>query len=434
MKILISVFLLALCLFSNVSNAQWQLTTSGMPGNWISGWAVASPDDQTGFAGFYIQGQTPFYKTTDGGMNWTGSNLPFISFGSVTDIAASGVNNIWVTSFDSKILHSSDGGINWDLQFENTSAQTEFCYIEFFDDQTGIALGNIYPGSADCVILNTTNGGSNWNFVLNGGFGGNSGDKWNRIDFVNPSTGYFFPSQKTPASIYKTTDGGAAWSKTNYPSDFAHVLKFYSEEFGIANRGSSMFITKDGGVSWTERTLEGREGWGMDIEFIPDHPERVYFTEMYSLFFSSDSGMTWSAVFEIPENSQEFIRDIEFNDIDNGWMICDKGKFYRITNAGQIVGANKKESAPISVYSLKQNYPNPFNPTTKIEYCVPRKSEVYLRVYNTLGEIVAILVQETKEPGTYSVDFNGSDLPSGIYIYTLTAGEYNKSNKMVLLK
>jgi hypothetical protein len=155
---------------------------------------------------------------------------------------------------------------------------------------------------------------------------------------------------------------------------------------------------------------------------------------MYSLFFSSDSGMTWSAVFEIPENSQEFIRDIEFNDIDNGWMICDKGKFYRITNAGQIVGANKKESAPISVYSLKQNYPNPFNPTTKIEYCVPRKSEVYLRVYNTLGEIVAILVQETKEPGTYSVDFNGSDLPSGIYIYTLTAGEYNKSNKMVLLK
>ncbi len=92
-------------------------------------------------------------------------------------------------------------------------------------------------------------------------------------------------------------------------------------------------------------------------------------------------------------------------------------------------------------FSLEQNYPNPFNPITNIEYRIPNKVFVSLKVYNTLGEEVATLVNEEKPAGNYEVKFDGSKLPSGVYIYKLIAvlnggqGEsYSKSRKLILLK
>jgi M6 family metalloprotease-like protein len=85
-------------------------------------------------------------------------------------------------------------------------------------------------------------------------------------------------------------------------------------------------------------------------------------------------------------------------------------------------------------YSLMQNYPNPFNPTTTISYSVPKNGLVTLKVYDILGKEVAELVNETKETGNYSVTFNASELPSGIYFYTLTSGNFTATKKLILLK
>ena len=85
-------------------------------------------------------------------------------------------------------------------------------------------------------------------------------------------------------------------------------------------------------------------------------------------------------------------------------------------------------------FSLEQNHPNPFNPTTTISYELPVKSVIRLKVYNTLGEEIATLVNEEKSAGRYEVEFDGSSLPSGVYIYRLTAGSYTASKKLVLLK
>jgi hypothetical protein len=85
-------------------------------------------------------------------------------------------------------------------------------------------------------------------------------------------------------------------------------------------------------------------------------------------------------------------------------------------------------------YALDQNYPNPFNPTTSIVYQIPRSGLVTLKVYDILGKQVAELVNENQEAGKYSVNFSGSNLPSGIYIYELKANDYLQSRKMVLLK
>jgi hypothetical protein len=85
-------------------------------------------------------------------------------------------------------------------------------------------------------------------------------------------------------------------------------------------------------------------------------------------------------------------------------------------------------------YNLEQNYPNPFNPTTTISYAIKTEGEVTLKVYDMLGKEVASLVNERKEPGNYSVAFNATKLPSGMYVYKLTAGNYVASKKLLLLK
>ncbi|MCK9280209.1 MAG: T9SS type A sorting domain-containing protein [Melioribacteraceae bacterium] len=85
-------------------------------------------------------------------------------------------------------------------------------------------------------------------------------------------------------------------------------------------------------------------------------------------------------------------------------------------------------------YALSQNYPNPFNPTTKISFTLPERSNVSLKVYNVLGQMVSELVNSDFEAGNYTVDFNASQLSSGMYIYTLSAGNNLITKKMTLIK
>jgi len=86
------------------------------------------------------------------------------------------------------------------------------------------------------------------------------------------------------------------------------------------------------------------------------------------------------------------------------------------------------------VYSLEQNYPNPFNPNTTISFTLPNAGTVKLSIYDVSGRQVAELINGWRDAGMHQVTFDGSGLPSGVYIYRLTAGEYTASGKMVLLK
>ncbi|MCH8032258.1 MAG: T9SS type A sorting domain-containing protein [Bacteroidetes bacterium] len=85
-------------------------------------------------------------------------------------------------------------------------------------------------------------------------------------------------------------------------------------------------------------------------------------------------------------------------------------------------------------FALYQNYPNPFNPSTLIKYQVPEKSFVSIRVYDLLGKELVTLVNEEKPAGSYDVNFDAGQLSSGFYIYTIKAGNFASSKKMVLMK
>jgi hypothetical protein len=86
------------------------------------------------------------------------------------------------------------------------------------------------------------------------------------------------------------------------------------------------------------------------------------------------------------------------------------------------------------VFALYQNYPNPFNPVTDIRYDIPKESSVKIVIYDLLGREVAVLVNGIQKAGKYTAKWGSENMPSGVYIYKMTAGDYEKTMKMVLLK
>ena len=121
--------------------------------------------------------------------------------------------------------------------------------------------------------------------------------------------------------------------------------------------------------------------------------------------------------------------------IDPPWGGIYAQQISKNGNLGEVITSVKEEENIKTMdYYLAQNYPNPFNPSTTIKYVLPEKNFVSLKVYDILGREVKILVNEIKEAGTYSIEFNASKLPSGIYFYTLISGNFITTKKLILLK
>ena len=102
-----------------------------------------------------------------------------------------------------------------------------------------------------------------------------------------------------------------------------------------------------------------------------------------------------------------------------------------LTSGASAIGDNH---SMVSDFELGQNYPNPFNPSTTIAYSLNKTETVKLVVYNLLGQEVSVLVEGVKTAGQHTVQFNGADLPSGIYFYKLEAAGQIFTNKMMLIK
>lgn len=147
----------------------------------------------------------------------------------------------------------------------------------------------------------------------------------------------------------------------------------------------------------------------------------------------------------IPQNWDASLEDIPVSiDVDfenNLYFIGDSstqaaGKFVIMgkvdPNISGIVDEDKDYI--IKEFKLSQNYPNPFNPTTKISYDLPKGSTVKLKVFNSIGKEIKTLVDERQNAGRYTIDFDGTDLASGVYYYSLTADNYREVKKMILLK
>jgi hypothetical protein len=115
-----------------------------------------------------------------------------------------------------------------------------------------------------------------------------------------------------------------------------------------------------------------------------------------------------------------------------GWTV-EKWK-YNGTLPSFLTSVEPVEGLQPTGYTLSQNYPNPFNPTTTIEFSLPQSAFVTLKVYDVLGQEVALLANETKAAGAYRATFDAHNIPSGTYFYSLQAGSYSEVKRMVILK
>ena len=116
-----------------------------------------------------------------------------------------------------------------------------------------------------------------------------------------------------------------------------------------------------------------------------------------------------------------------------GYVCGDNGLILKTTNGG-ITGFEPISNETPSDFKLFQNYPNPFNPTTNIKFDIPKSFFVKMVVYNSLGKEVATLVNEKLSAGSYEVEWNGENYPSGVYFYKLVADKFVEVKKMVLNK
>jgi hypothetical protein len=232
----------------------------------------------------------------------------------------------------------------------------------------------------------------------------------------------------------------------------------YNDVEHIFNPGYAMppahnFLRNDMGHSGGPNSLWCHWEWPFTID-LPSVPVLV----PVDTTFTTEVEFSWSQCqpfvtrywFEIDISNQFTTSFIDSSVTDTTYLYTDLeyGNYYwwrvrafnatgwgEFSDVGSIVVVSVEDDYQLPVeFSLQQNFPNPFNPVTTIRYSIPKESDVSLVVYNTLGEEVAVLVNESKRVGNYEVEFDATTLTSGVYFYQIKAEDFVQVRKMILLK
>jgi photosystem II stability/assembly factor-like uncharacterized protein len=160
----------------------------------------------------------------------------------------------------------------------------------------------------------------------------------------------------------------------------------------------------------------------------------IYIGSDFGVFATTNGGVNWLN-FSTGLPSVCYVNDMEFSAGNNFINAATYGR--GVWRSGIITGVNNNTEIPAGFY-LGQNFPNPFNPSTTIEYSTPVTAEVTIMLYDNTGREIDVLLKEKKSPGNYSLDFNGTELASGVYFYKIIATgnteEFVDVRKMIILK
>jgi len=422
-KFSLSVFFLFALI--STSQAQWQQIQTTPP--LTNGYCLEAIGDDFAVISSY---PNKILLTTDAGKTWTQKLFPK---NYAVDISLVNKNVFYAAADDGTFYKTTDCGDNWTIIYSNPQKTGFGNYIEMFTPTDGIAMGDANYTTKIPLFLKTTDG-INWIETCKQTIGGGAADGWKSLDFVNSNIGYYSPKGgPSPRRLHKTTDGGINWTETSFDI-YADVIKFYDKDFGILAHLPTIYRTTNGGVTWQDYPIHASSpSPAADIEFVPNNPQKVWMSYYSGLFFSNDSGKTWTEQ-SIPNITRAF--DITFATEKTGWLLCANGKLFYTNNCGGFLTSLQSNNTLPNKFELFQNYPNPFNPSTVINYQLPISSFVALKVYDVLGREVATLVNEFQNAGTHHSAFFTlhSSLSSGTYFYRLTAGDFSSTQKMVLLK
>ena len=439
-------------------------------------------NNHTGFA----TTDNEILKTTNGGASWIKETYtPNHQYLTLNDIFFVDSLNGWAGGTYRTIIHSNDGGVNWQVQLEDNGV-VEIKSIYFFNENKGYAVA-VTPGTYnwEYLIYKTTDGGNSWSadsLKIEGYFGG-------KIKFINENEGWLLLDDRLLYSsdagntwelkfnvdgevlaqdlsvinqdkiwittwygvILNSTNGGETWGIQKKYNDYSHSL-----------RSINMFNDQLGWVVGSPDIIYKTDNGGQGQINFPSIPDLLHPLDG-SLVVEEGFPFEWIGATDCFSRFQ-ISTDVEFNNIlfegyyisnsiNSNWIIefeNNKKYYWRVQSENQIGTSDwspvwyfttdihpvldVKKDSKINQFRLQQNYPNPFNPLTKIKYEIPAIGNVAIKVFDILGREILTLVNEIKPAGEYEIQFDGGSLSSGIYFYQIKAGTFVETKKMILLK
>ena len=326
-----------------------------------------------------------FRKSTNGGLNWSAQvNIGDNSSGQGSNICSGTNGHIYVVWQASGVRFdkSTNGGTSFgtDYQLSNVTNTNGFPFI-CSDYSNRPSRGNVYAvwddtrgGNSDVYIQRSTNGGTNW--------------------------------LAAPVRVNDVTTSSQYWPAVQCDTNGYLYVIYYDNRLGASQVNSYIAYSTDQGTTWVNNRLS-------DVAF----PETEVGTDArYGDYIGIDAFA--GKVMTVWTDDRAGTPNQEI---------------YTANLAG-LIGIQPVSNNIPDKFSLYQNFPNPFNPATKIRFDIQKSSEVQLKVYDMTGKLIKYLIKENLPAGSYSIDFNASELTSGIYLYELTAGDFNATKKMVLVK
>ncbi len=465
MKNILKIFVVFFFVYGIILSQTWQLQNSNLPENATAApfspvsdsicWAVWTTDwnDNSSFVNGYL-------KTIDGGQTWTSDTIKVTENGCIWWIEAFDENTAfiavetWAANGMQGIYKTTDGGKTWQ-KHPTAYANSYFGpgYVHFFDANNGVAVGEIdinNPNATGFEIYTTNDGGKNWNHVSKENIPTTKDEYLEPVQVAEYGDCIWltvFESKNHGPRFLKTTDKGYNWKfiepngiDTTFDNMFA---SFQNENVGMMVGWSwhepkhIVKKTYDGGATWKDIA----EPYGcipLNVSYVPGTDSTYMLTGDVNVAgyhkgsaYSNDFGHTWTT---IDSGSYSYLKVASEN---VAWATnFYTNKFYKYE--GPLVSVENNDLISTNFF-LEQNYPNPFNPSTTIKYSIPTDlgyevQDVRLKIYDILGREVATLVNQKQKPGNYKVEFDGKDLPSGVYLYRLKIGIYTSVKKMMLMK
>jgi len=362
-------------------------------------------------------------KTTNYGTNWFAQNPGAPGF--IYSIFFIDGSTGWLVGQSGTIRKTTDAGSSWIPQ--TSGFPSNYLYsITFTDASFGYITGS------GGLILKTIDGGNNWVQIQSG--------VTNTLSCVcfpfsaTGSTGYAVGGTATEGIVLKTSSFGSVWTSQTLGSNWLFGVYFVSVSDGwTVGFNGVIYATANGGANWTGQS-SGTTQRLVAVHF-PSANTGYSVGYMGTIIKTTNGGLNW---FTQTSPSANNLWGVYFIDNLTGWAAGWSGTILHTTNGG-VTYIQKTGSEVPGDFILYQNYPNPFNPGTIIKFSVPASSgvnnlNVKLVIYDIAGKEISTLVNGELNPGNYNVQWDGSNFPSGIYFYRLSAGEINLNKKMVLVK
>ena len=407
-KILGAIF--ALFIFNSsflISNCmcQWIQVSNGMGNQTILSLAYIGNSIFAGGNGVYL--------STNNGTSWTQTPLNNTS---VWSFAVNG--NYIFAGTNGGIYLSTNSGTTW----TQTSLNNHWVW------SLAVNGNNIFAGTHGSGVYLSTNNGTSWTQTsLNqtvGSLAVNGNNVYaGIIGFIQRQRTFHIDSN----GVYLSTNNGINWTLTSLINQYVSSLAVNGNNiFAGTEFGKGVYLSTDNGTSWTLTSLNDITAWSLVI-----NGNNIFAgTSGSGVYLSTNNGTSWTQRNEGLGNVSVFALSISNNFIFAG---TDTGGVYR-RPLDELVDIQPISSEIPQGFSLSQNYPNPFNPKTIINYQCSMFNFVSLKVYDVLGNEIATLVNEKQNPGSYSVDWDASNYPSGIYFYKLQMDNFSETKKMTLIK